>query len=63
MKTRNNWILLTLLTGALILSACQPATPAANSEPTLEAVQSVQGIPAIDQDQPDEFATATFSMG
>lgn len=63
MKTRSNCILFTLLTGALILSACQPATPAADSEPTPEAVQPAQGKPAIDQDQPDDFATATFSLG
>ncbi len=63
MKTHTKWIFPILLTGILVLSACQPASQPVDSEPSLEAVQSVQGIPAIDQNQPDEFATATFSMG
>ena len=63
MKNYVKWVLPILLTGIFVLSACQPAIQAVDSEPSPEAVQPVQGIPAIDQNQPDEFATATFSLG
>ena len=63
MNIHTKWIFPILLTGMFVLSACQPASQAVESEPSPVEVQPVQGIPVIDQNQPDEFATATFSMG
>jgi hypothetical protein len=62
MKTRTKWVFPILLAGMLVLSACQPASQAMESSTPAENNQK-QEIPAIDQIQPDDFATATFSMG
>jgi hypothetical protein len=64
MKTQRKWILPILLTGVLLLSACQPA-PQAEPLPLTQSEQQdiVPGVPEIDLNQLDEFATATFSMG
>ena len=63
MKKHVKWIFPILLTGQLVLSACQPVSQAIESSTPTENVQKVQDVPAIDQKQPDDFATATFSMG
>ncbi|MDX9863787.1 MAG: hypothetical protein RBT34_03170 [Anaerolineaceae bacterium] len=62
MKIRTKWVFPILLAGMLVLSACQPASQAMESSTPVENNQK-QEIPAIDQIQPDDFATATFSMG
>lgn len=63
MKRNAKWIPLVLLVGLLVLSACQPASQVIESTPPTESIQKMQDVPAIDQSQPDDFATATFSMG
>ena len=63
MKTQIRWIVPILLAGVLFLSACQPAVQAIEVSPTAVEQQDMPDVPEIDLNQPDEFATATFSMG
>jgi len=63
MKARIQWIVPILLAGVLILSACQPAPQAEDVPPVQSESNGSPGIPEIDLAQPDDFATATFSMG
>ena len=64
MKTHIRWIVPILLSGFLILTACQPVPQAAETPPVVDEIQEeMPDVPPIDRDQPDEFATATFSMG
>ena len=63
MKTHVRWIFPILLAGLLLLSACQLALPASETTPPQENRQSKPEVPALDLAPPDDFATATFSMG
>ncbi|MBE0698867.1 MAG: hypothetical protein IH586_18260 [Anaerolineaceae bacterium] len=66
MKTRAKWILPGLLIGFLTLlgaSGCQPATKEQTMNTKTEPTRAAPAVPALDQAQPESFATATFSMG
>ncbi len=66
MKTREKWIFPGLLIGLLALlglSGCQSSTKEQTMNSNLEPTQSVSAIPELDRAQPENFATATFSMG
>jgi ABC-type oligopeptide transport system substrate-binding subunit len=63
MKRTTKWIFPVLLAGLLALAACQPANQATESSISPDSMPKTQDVPAIDQNQPDDFATATFSMG
>lgn len=62
MKTHLKELLLLLGAGILVLSACQPASQPGDA-PLSEYPPAQRQVAKLDQSQPDDFATATFSLG
>ena len=66
MKTRMKWILPGLLIGLLTLlgaAGCQASTKEQTVNTNPETTPAAPAVPSLDQAQPENFATATFSMG
>jgi len=66
MKFRTKWIFPGLLVGLLALlgvSGCQSDTGEKIMNTNPEPTRAAPAAPALDRTQPDNFATATFSMG
>jgi len=66
MNFSKKWIFPGLLVGLLALlgvSGCQPDTGEKTMNTNPEPTRAAPAVPALDRTQPDNFATATFSMG